>query len=298
MGEAMPDTLQNCEYFLVEYAPTPLRETRMPIGLFLFAPSGRLVRHGFTEDWRRLRCIDPDADLDLLAALPAHFEQIAHAAGVTGLSPDSADLEGVASDSQAASAGGRLYEQLLRMREDCSGGVQISQPKGVLTADPEGEFRRLFRGHVERLAAAREKRIVRKASSPGSRLWIRTQFSAALRRHELWDSLSRDVPVEEFTAPGDGFRIDFSYRPNGVTKYLHAISLERDWNHSKLLSYTFWRIREKSRAQMTAIVADADSGVLRSQSCRRILAEAYIVLQPLSLIDPFLDTVGRELRSM
>ena len=121
---------------------------------------------------------------------------------------------------------------------------------------------------------------------------------SALRRHALWDYLARDVPVEQFTAPGDGFRIDFAYRPNGVIKYLHAISLERDWNQSKLLSYTFWRIREKSEAQMTAIVADTDSDAVRTESCRRILVEAKIALQPLSLIDPYLNGIGRELRTI
>ena len=154
------------------------------------------------------------------------------------------------------------------MQMEQSGGLQISSPRGVRTANPEEEFQRLFQEHVERPRPAREKRLWRE----GSRPWIHARLSEAIQRHALWDRLSRDVPVEEFTAPGDGFRIDFAYRPNGgvpdgrlarwgangVTKYLHAISLERDWNQSKLLCYTFWRIREKTKAQMTAIVADAD----------------------------------------
>ncbi len=267
----MPD-LKNCEYFLVEYAPSPLRETRVAIGLFLFEDSGRLVRYGFANDWRRARCLDPQADLAMLANLPAHFDSI-----------------------RAATARERsLYDQLLTMREDCSGSIQISAPKGVRTADPEREFQLLLQEHIATPQPAREKRAAR----AGSRPWIHAQLSDALHRHALWERLTKDVPVTEFTAPGDGFRIDFSYRPNGVTNYLHAISLERDWNQAKLLSYTFWRIREKTQARMTAIVADPPADLAVAQNCRQILTSAQIQIQPLSQLDPYLEDVRRELRLM
>ena len=47
---------------------------------------------------------------------------------------------------------------------------------------------------------------------------------------------------------------------------------------------------------MTAIVADADStpSVL---GCRQILTEAGIAIQPLSQLDPFLETIRQELQS-
>ena len=274
MEKMTPETLRNCEYFLVEYAPSPLRETRIAIGLFLFEPSGRLVRHGFTRDWRQVRCLDPQADLGMLGNLPAHFEQAISAA------------------MEHPGATENFYEQLVRMQMEQSGGLQISSPRGVRTTNPEEEFERLFQEHVERPRPATEKRLWRE----GSRPWIHARLSEAIERHALRDRLLRDVPVEEFTAPGDGFRIDFAYRPNGVTKYLHALSLERDWNQSKLLCYTFWRIREKTKAQMTAIVADADPDSAAVASSRQILAGAGIAVQPLSHLDPYLEGVGRELR--
>ena len=293
----MPENLQTCEYFLIEYTPAVLRETRVPIGLFLFTDDGSLVRHGFAKDWRHVRCLDPDADLALLSALPSHFEGAAQMGALehprdsqAGPEQGPRKVAGFSSDT--------FYRQLLRMREEWSGGLQISSPRGVLTADPAEEFDRLFREHIEWRAVPRERQPVREESNPGSRRWIHARFSEALRHHALWEHLARDVAVEQFTAPGDGFRIDFAYRPNGVTNYVHALSLERDWNQSKLLSYTFWRIREKSEARMTAVVADTDSGSERIRSCRRILADADIALQPLSLIDPYLDAVSKELRLM
>ena len=62
----MLEEAKNCEYFLVHYVPSVLRETRVAIGLFLFEESGGLVGHRLTGDWRWVRCLNPRADLDLL----------------------------------------------------------------------------------------------------------------------------------------------------------------------------------------------------------------------------------------
>ncbi len=278
----MPE-MKQCEYVLVEYAPSPLRETRVAIGLVLFDGAGRLVRQGFARDWRQVRCLDPGADFSLLEGLAGHFEKLAKLGSGEW---------GVGSGELAGGGSGGFYEQLRRMHEDGSGGLQISAARGVLTGDPEREFDLLFQEHVEPARRVRESRPARE----GSRPWIHAQLSEALRRFSLWDALSKDVPVSEYTAPGDGFRIDFSYRPNGVTKYLHAISLERDWNQAKLLSYSFWRIREKVQAEMTAIVGDVPSDTAVAASCREILAGAGIAVQGLTGIDAYLEGVGRELR--
>lgn len=274
----MPESRKNCEYFLVRYAPSALRETRVAIGLFLFEESGKLVGHRLTQDWRMVRCLDPQADPAILGNLSAHFERLAR--------------EGVApgAGSEISPTGESLYERLRQMEQDFSGAVQLSPPRGVQTTDPEQELERLFEEYVAPRRLPRPKPLLRS----GSRAWVRAQVAEALRRHGLWDRVERDISVEQFTAPGDGFRIDFGYRPNGVTQYLHALSLERDWTQAKLLGYTFWRIREKTAARLTAIVADADPALPAVTSCRRILTEARIALEPLSHLDPFLETVRQE----
>lgn len=295
--------LKNCEYVLAEYAPSALRETRVAVGLFLFEATGRLLRQGFAADWRQVRCLDPQADVAMLENLGAHFERMAGEEGrlqVTGYRlQEKENLQGEGSTEGAAGAGS-FYERLRRMHEEGSGGLQISAPRGVLTADPEREFDLLFEEYVAPPRAVREKQAPRE----GGRQWIHAQLGDALRRHGLWERMAKDVPVAGFTAPGDGFRVDFSYRPNGATKYLHAISLERDLNQAKLLSYTFWKIREKSQAAMTAIVADealavpgvaGNVALAAEQSCREILAGAQIAIQPLAGIDAYLQGVEREM---
>lgn len=271
--------MKNCEYFLVHYVSALLEEVRVAIGLLLFESPGRLVRYGLTRDWRTVRCLDPGADRALLETLPAYFDQLV--------------AESSAEDAEEGNpAGEALRRQLLRMEENYSGTLQISPPRGVETADPEREFDRLFEEHVGR----RRPVFPRPGPREGSRRWVQARVQEALERHQLTDRLRQNIPVEEFTAPGDGFRIDFAYRPNGVIKYLHALSLERDWNQAKVLSYTFWRIRERTPATLTAIVAEANPTLPSAQSCRQILLESQIALQPLSGLDVFLEEVRRELQ--
>ena len=276
----MPEPTQNCEYVLAYYAPSALRETRVAIGLFLFEESGRLVGYRMTEDWRTVRCLDPQADLTMLGGLSAHFERLA----AEGIAPTAA------SDSLAMAE--PLYERLRRMEQEFAGALQISPARGVQTDDPQQELDRLFEQHV----APRRPLPSRTPLRVGTRLWIRGQLNDSIRRHGLWERFERDVSVEQFTAPGDGFRVDFRYKPNGVAQYLHALSLERDWTQAKLLGYTYWRIREKTEARLTAIVADSDPTLLAAQSCRRILTEAEIAVEPLSGLDVFLDGILSESR--
>ena len=261
------------EYFLVQYAPSTCQDLRVPIGVFLLETSGRLVRYGLTTDWRVLRCLDPAADRAFLEMLPAHFTQL-----VKESSQEPADTS--------------LRQRLLWMAENESGAVQLSLPRGVEAADPEQEFDRLYAEYVER-------RAVPSAAQPrqGSRRWIQERLQESVKRHHLWDRCSHDVPVEEFTAPGDGFRIDFAYRPNGVTNYLHALALDHDWNQAKVLSYTFGRIRQRIPARLTAIVGESDPARPAAQSCRQILLESGIALQPLPGLDGFLDGVRQEMQS-
>ena len=267
--------MRQCEYFLVEYVPSALQNSRAPIGVILLEETGRLVRYGLTRNWRTLRCLDPSADSAILEALPAHFDALVGE-----------------SASEPGGGGEDLRRRLLTMAENDSGTVQISLPRGVETADPAQEFDRLFAQHVER------RRAVAPPSEPraGSRRWIQARLRESLERHDLWDRLNKNVSVEEFTAPGDSFRIDLCYRPNGVTKYLHALSLEQDWNQAKVLSYTFWRIRQRVPATLTAVVTDANPTQPAAQSCRQILAESQIALQPLAGLDGFLEGVRADMQ--
>ena len=263
--------MTRCEFFLLQYVPSPRAELRLPIGLILLDNSGRLVRYGALRQWKTVRCLDPRADLRLLESLPTFFSRLV--------------------EQDARLVDSELRNTLLRMSEGNWGSLQLASPQGVETEDPLGEFDRLFEEHVE----APRPTTVRAAARSGTRRWIQARLREALDQHRLLDRLRQSASVEEFTVPGDGFRIDYSYQPNGITKYVHALSLDHDWNQAKVLSYTFGRIRERSRAEMTTIIADIPDAGGTALSCRKILLDSEIEVQPLSGLDGFLDRIEREL---
>jgi len=267
--------MKPCEYFLVQYVPFPREDLRLSIGMILLEENGTWVRHAMTPDWKAVRCLDPSADLRVLNSLPGFLGQIVNEHPHSG----------------PASKNDSLRLALLRMAESNLGKIQIAAPRGVETEDPEREFVRLFDEHI----ASRRATAVRPAPRQGSRRWIQSRLRQALERLRLGEGIRENVGVEEFTASGDGFRIDYSYRPNGVTKYLHALSLEHDWNQAKVLSYTFGKIRARIPAAMTAVVADANPSLPAAPSCRQILLDSEIAIQPLSDLESLVDQIQMEL---
>ena len=67
----MNDRMQ-CEFSLVRYVPDPVKNEFVNIGVLLReaatdAAAATVVR--FTKDWARVRCVDPDADIEMLEAM-------------------------------------------------------------------------------------------------------------------------------------------------------------------------------------------------------------------------------------
>src|SRR6202451_1074900 len=64
--------LRQCEFFVLRYVPDVVKGEFVNIGVVLLE-SGEgeetFTDLRLTRDWRRVRCIDPDADIGLLEAL-------------------------------------------------------------------------------------------------------------------------------------------------------------------------------------------------------------------------------------
>lgn len=120
----------------VIYVPSPLQETHIAIGLFLFDRQRRLLRHAFAQDWRGVRALDPSADLEMLAEVAGHFDRLIQ------------EIPPKQKSSGGTTAAGGFYAQLSRMRVSQSGAIQISAPIEVVTAHPNQEFDRLFQEHI------------------------------------------------------------------------------------------------------------------------------------------------------
>jgi len=214
------------EFFLLRYVPDAVKNEFVNIGVVLTGDDG-FGEVRFTRDWRRVRCLDPDADVDVLAAME----------------------EAIRGQLKNGGRG-----ELLRfIEESFSNTVQAAPATACLAEDPTEELERLAEMYVE--SARRER-----AREAAGRQVILAQMDDAFKRHGVWDLLKKNIAVAKYTRSGDPLKLDRGYRPNGVIKLFHAISLASDVNAAKVLAFSYPQIAEgigrveKAKSELTAIV--------------------------------------------
>lgn len=219
-----------CEFFLVRYVPDPVKNEFVNIGVLLREagrPQEAQVR--FTRDWSRVRCVDPDADTEMLEAMEMEMRR-------------------------------RLGEQLsdtpplMKTIEDSfSHLLQMTEPKACLAENMAAEMDQLMRLHVEpRKQRARQTVSGRQAIARR----MRTHFEHA----GVWDLMRRRIAASAYTRPGDPLKIDCGYRPNGLVRMFHAVSLASDVELAKVLAFSAPALREgvarveNAELELTAVV--------------------------------------------
>jgi len=218
---------QLCEFFLVRYVPDPVKNEFVNIGVLLREagrPESAVVR--FTKDWSRVRCVDPDADTSMLEALEAEVRR-------------------------------RLLEDgqpVMKVLEDSfSNQLQITPPKACLAESVAAETEQLMALYVE---TRKRESTVRRSGRAAIHAKMRTEFERA----GVWDLMRKRIAVASYTQPGDPLRIDCGYRPNGVIRMFHAVSLEADSELAKVLAFSApgladgIRRVENAELELTAIV--------------------------------------------
>jgi hypothetical protein len=286
----MPEeTLQPCAYHVIRYQPNLIRDEWVNIGVLLFIPAeepgggpgegsgerpatGRVRQRWLEEpaDLVRLRRLHPAADEELLLRLPAEF------------------------DRQFAGREMEAGAILEKFDETLSNAVQLAPRKGLLARDPDAELDRLFREQVEPLRETR-----RGAAEIRTRGDVRARAADYFRTEKILRLMQRGVRVEEFTAPGDPMRIDFSYRRNGTRGFVHSVALGRDPGQAKLLAYTAGAIRERvARSEFLAVTErEPARGNVRDQFVSGILAESDIRVVPLAELRKWAHDVAPVLRA-
>jgi len=254
-----------CSFFLVRYVPDLVRDECVNIGLFLYSPAERYLGCLFTDDFRRIKRFHPQADLEFLRELQEDFAQ--------QIDEHESDLEGY----------------LREMQESFSNLIQVTPPRTCFLADPQAAMQGLF-----------ERYVGQRVGGPlpeDTRLYIKQRLKTAFVRVGVWDlkRFEKRIPASRWN-PGDPFLFDYGYQPNGVVKFIHALSLQRDTELAKVLVYTMDRVRAKERAELTAVVDGlAAPGDEAAQFSERILAEGRIAIQPLATVDDYAQSVRREL---
>jgi len=132
----------------------------------------------------------------------------------------------------------------------------MTEPKAYLAESIPAGIEELMRIYVEPLARERVPRLSGRAA-------IQARMRAEFERVGVWDLLRKRIAAAEYTRPGDPLRIDAGYRPNGVIRMFHAVSLEPGVEMAKVLAFSATGLQEgvrrveKAELELTAIVEPA-----------------------------------------
>jgi len=219
-----------CEFFLIRYVPDAVKGEYTNIGVLL-REAGRdeSARVRFTRDWTRVRCMDADADIGLLEALEGEID--------TRLRLGSADSKPV----------------VAVIEDTFSNSIQMTEARACLAENMVTELELLMQLYVEPLRVKQDRQRTGRAVIAGA---MRKQFERA----GVWALMRKRIAASMYTLPGDPMKIDCGYRPNGVIKMFHAVSLDDDLEAAKVLAYTAPRLRdgvtrvEGARLELTAVV--------------------------------------------
>jgi len=222
-----------CEFQLLRYVPDAVRNEYVHIGVILREQDSREpAQVRFTRDWRRVRCLDPDADTALLEGMESELRR-------------------------------RFQEEprgsLMRLLdESLSLSIQMTTPKAYLAESLPAGMEELMRLYVE--APPREK-----MPRLSGRAAIQAKMRGEFERVGVWEFLRKRIAASEYTRPGDPLRIDAGYRPNGVIRMFHAVSLEPGVEMAKVLAFSAAGLRagvervEKAQLELTALIEPAAS---------------------------------------
>lgn len=220
---------KQCEFQLIRYVPDPVRNEFVNIGVLVRAEGEQSILR-FTRDWGRVRCLDPDADTQMLEALEI---EVGH--------------------RLRAQPGSHPKPIVALLESSLSNGLQITESKAYLAESFLAGLEDLMRRYVD---TPRRERRQRRSGRSALHAAMRTHFEEA----GVWTLMRKQIAAATYTKPGDPLRIDCGYRPNGVVRMFQAISLENDADDAKLLAFSAFSLvagvkrLDKADLELTAIV--------------------------------------------
>jgi hypothetical protein len=126
------------------------------------------------------------------------------------------------------------------LADSFSNSIQISEPRATLAESVAAELDLLMQLYVEPIKVKRETRRTGRAAIAAA---MRSQFERA----GVWPLMRKRIAASTYTMPGDPMKLDCGYRPNGVIRIFHAVSLEADTEAAKVLAWSAPRLREGIR---------------------------------------------------
>ena len=267
--------LHQLEFFLLRYAGDATKGESVNLGVVAIAPnqaqSAGFAEVRFTRNVRRLHCFDPLLDVEEIAAMEREIRR---------------DLQ----DPQ------RRAEMMKRAGDAWSNVIQFDQLQGCLTESPAKELERLSSLYLETPASA-EKR------EASGRQRILIYIKDELEKAGVLPLMLRDIPVAEFTGPGDPLKLDFGYASDKSFKFLQAVSLAQRSEPAMLLAARFPQIasnmREKKglQAWLTAVVDDDLPKRDEVTFAVEMMKESGIVIAPAAKMPEIAEGIRQELRA-
>jgi hypothetical protein len=222
-----------CEFSLIRYVPDVVKGEFTNIGIVL-REAGRQdsATVKFTRDWSRVRCMDPDADVELLESLESEISLRLQ--------------DGVEPKVNA--------KPLLETLEDSlSNSVQLTDMRGTLAESLPTEMEHLLRMYVDHLKLPSTRK---KANGRGA---IVSTMRDTFERAGVWRLMRKKIAAAAYTQTGDPLKIDCGYR-NGRVRMFHAVSLDSDVEGAKGIAYSVEELRkglmssEGLELELTAVV--------------------------------------------
>ena len=261
------------EFFLLRYVPNAVKDEFVNIGLVMIEPGANgngFADVRFTRDWRRVRCLDPQADVGMLEALEREI------------------------GGQLADTGDRAT--LLRRLEDSfSNVIQLSPAKGCLAEDPVLEMETMASVYLESTKAG----VGREESG-------RQKILAAMREAFKQAGVAKlvlPIPAEPYTRKGDPFEFDFGYRVKDEIKMFHAVSLKASVDAAVMLAARYPKIAPVMAAKteaalgLTAVIDDdLDRGQDSVQFALNMMEEEKIRIAVTAEMPLIAEVARRELR--
>src|SRR4051812_37307192 len=266
--------LRNLEFFLLRYAPDAVKEEFVNVGVVLLEANG-YANVKFTNDFRRVKCLDASADIEVLTELEKEIR-----ARIKDAGPDRDKI-------------------IKKLQDSFSSTLQISASKAVLAESPQKEIEVLAKMYLESPAREREAREAR------GRQAILQRMQSAFEAEGVWNDsrFFRNRAVEQYTRAGDPLKIDCGYVPNGTVKLCHAVSLANDPDSTKILAFTYPQLAEgiartdKKKAELTAVTEDElDEEDESTAFALETLTKSKIKIVPVAEMDRIAKLAREELR--
>src|SRR5271157_1078829 len=118
---------KQCEFFLLRYVPDVVKGEFVNVGVVLLENGdGGFTDVRFTRDWHRVRCLDPEVDIELLESYEAELRRL-----LQSRLPEVINYRGPMS---------RREWLMAQMEQSFSGALELAPMNAVLTESPTAEW--------------------------------------------------------------------------------------------------------------------------------------------------------------